>query len=169
VHVIVKLAFILLGATMALTACRHAEVAGQQPAAPQARIPANPSGYFPGHAPSETEFRSFSASAPTPEQVVADKAIAERMVGTWTATERSDSAQYPVLVIGTDGTYAVTTNQRKLVSEGTWTVNRGVLLLKAKHAGPSTYSGFHVIDQIDDHNLVCGIDISVAGRLRFSK
>src|SRR5690349_5868651 len=111
-----KLAPLILVATTALTACRHAEVARRQLSDPQASIPVNPIGTFPGHPPTKAEIQSFS-KGPTPEQVAADRAIAQQIVGTWTATESSDSAQYPVLLIRTDGTYTVTTNQKKLVSE----------------------------------------------------
>jgi|SRR6516162_10101916 hypothetical protein len=164
-----KLVVLTLLPALALTACRHAEVAQQHVTNPQASIPVNPIGFYPGHTPTEAELQSLPSMLPTPEQAAADKATAQRFVGTWTATDPSDSARrYPILLLSTDGTFAVTTKKGKLVSQGTWTFDRGVLLLKTRNTMPGYY-GFHVVYHIDDHHLVCSIDIDVAGRLSFTK
>jgi hypothetical protein len=164
-----KPVILTLAATLALTACRHPEVAQQHATEPQANIPVNPIGFYPGHTPTEAELNRFPPVVPTPEQAAADKATARRFVGTWTATDLSDSARwYPILLLRTDGSFAVTTKKGKLVSQGTWTFDRGVLLLRTQNTMPGYY-GFHVVYRIDEHHLVCGIDIDVAGRLSFTK
>jgi hypothetical protein len=44
-----------------------------------------------------------------------------------------------------------------------------LLLGKPGASTPLDYTGFHAINLVDDHHLVCGIDISVAGRMRFTR
>src|SRR6266496_2913739 len=161
--VTMKFALVLLATTMFLTSCRQAEVAHQLTTDAQERTRTNPSGTFPGHPPTEAEIQSYTPWKPTAEQVGADKAIVEHIIGTWTAAEDSNSAPYPVLIIRPDGTFRVNSNRRKLVCEGIWSVDRGVLHLKKRNAASGEYYGFHAIDHIDEHRLVCGVDISVAG------
>src|SRR5215471_3016945 len=159
-----KPVILTVAATLALTACRNPEVAQQHATEPQANIPVNPVGFYPGHPPTDAELNRFPPVVPTPEQAAADKATAERFVGTWTATDPSDSARwYPILVLRADGTFAVTTKKGKLVSQGIWTFDRGVLLLKTSKT-MTGYYGFHKVYHIDEHQLVCGIDMSVPGR-----
>lgn len=135
----------------------------------QGRAVRNPCGTFAGHRPIEAEIQAFRPSTPTPEQAAAHQEILRHIAGTWTAADDSDAAAYPVLIIRSDGTFRVNSNRGKVVSEGTWSVDGRVLLLKKGGAAPAAYYGFHAIDHIDDHNLVCGIGMSVAGRLRFTK
>ncbi|HZQ48174.1 MAG TPA: hypothetical protein VFC07_14255, partial [Verrucomicrobiae bacterium] len=68
-----------------------------------------------------------------------------------------------------DGSFTTIIN-KKLVREGEWILEHGMMRLTTTNGAP-TPNGFrlHSIDYVDDRNLVCGIDISVGGRMRFTK
>ncbi len=101
--------------------------------------------------------------------MAADTEIVQHIVGAWVLDPRTDSDEYRTITLWPDGTFAAMTSRNEQVS-GTWRVDRRVLFLgKAGASGPLDYTGFHALDLVDDHHLVCGIDISVAGRMRFTK
>jgi hypothetical protein len=104
----------------------------------------------------------------TPEEVAADRKIVERIVGTWVSDPRTDWREYEAITIRADGSFTATTGPRKQVS-GAWRVDRGVLFLRKANAAPTEYYGFHTIESADDHQLVCGFDVRVAGRMRFRR
>jgi hypothetical protein len=80
----------------------------------------------------------------------------------------TDSDEYEAITIRPDGSFTAT-RWNKQVS-GAWRVDRRVLFLgKPKASAPLDYYGFHAIEMVDDHHLVCSIDISVAGRMRFKR
>lgn len=160
-----KLALALFAATVALTACRQPEVAAPQPDKSQV----NPLGYYPGRPPTAAEAEAYRAQLPTPESLAADKRMAKLIIGRWTESEHSDSAGHQTWIINADGTYMAQTEQGKLLSKGTWAVDRGALLLRYKNTTPPPSNEFHHINQLDSHNLVCGIGISTAGRFRFTR
>jgi hypothetical protein len=108
-------------------------------------------------------------SARTPAEVAADAEIVQHIVGAWMLDPRSDSDEFHAITIRSDGSFIATISGKKQVS-GVWRVDRHVLFFGKPNAStPLDYPGFHVIDFVDDHHLVCGIDISVAGRMRFTK
>jgi hypothetical protein len=152
--------FLVMG--VLLTACRHAEVASQ----PDGN--ANPFGYFPGRPRTSADYAPVYLVSPrTPAEVATDAEIVDHIVGTWALDPRTDSREYQAVSIRADGTFTATTGRNKQVS-GAWRVDRGVLFLgKPNASAPLDYPGFHSIDLVDDHHLVCGIGISVAGRMRF--
>lgn len=101
--------------------------------------------------------------------MAADTDIIQHIVGTWVADPRTDSPEYQSITIRPDGSFTVATDKNVQVS-GVWRVDRRVLFLgKPNASAPLDYYGLHAIDVADDHHLVCGIDISVAGRMRFRK
>jgi hypothetical protein len=111
----------------------------------------------------------YLVSPRTPAEVAADTDLVQHIVGTWVLDPRTDSREYQSITIRPDGSFSATTGQNTQVS-GAWRVDRRVLFLgKPNASAPLDYYGFHAVDVADDHNLVCGIDISVAGRMRFRK
>ena len=98
-----------------------------------------------------------------------DADIRREITGTWIPGPRTDSDEYQSMTIRPDGSFA-TVISRKLVREGTWDLRSGMMRFTTTNGAP-TPNGFryHSIDYVDDHNLVCGIDLSVAGRMRFTK
>jgi hypothetical protein len=158
--VTVQPAALLLAASTFLAACRYVEVA-QQPVGNR-----NPDGTFTGRPGASANNAPAYFSPRTPAEVTADTEMIQHIVGTWVLDPRSDTDEYKSITIRADGTFAAT-NGNKILS-GTWRVDRGVLFLgKPNASSPLDYPGFHKIDLVDDHHLVCGIDISVAGRIRF--
>ncbi|MCX6924731.1 MAG: hypothetical protein NT154_16185 [Verrucomicrobia bacterium] len=147
-----------------MTACRQAEVARQPDGSP------NPCGLFMGRPGTAADIRPIYLVSPrTPAEVASDTQIVQHIVGTWTLDPRSDSDEYQAITIRPDGSFTATTGRNKQVS-GAWRVDRRVLFLGKPNASASLdYYGFHAVDVADDHHLVCGIDISVAGRMRFTK
>ena len=101
--------------------------------------------------------------------MTADADVVQHIVGTWVVDPRTDSDEIQAITIRLDGSFTATTGRNKQVS-GAWRVDRRVLFLgKPGASTPLDYTGFHAISLVDDHHLVCGIDISVAGRMRFRK
>ena len=166
-NVSIKSASLVLAGTVILTACRHGAPKRQAAGDSQSPDPINPVGYFPGHPPSNAEQQAFSSAALTPEQVATDKAMVERLIGTWTNGDDLRRATYHVLTLREDFSFTAT-NGSKPVS-GAWRVYGGILLLTETDAEPYDYFGYHPIDLLDDHQLVCGIAKSVAGRLTLRK
>ena len=159
-----KFTLLLLAVGTLLTACRHAEVARQPDRSP------NPQGYFTGRPGTSADYAPMYLVSPrTPAEVAADTDLVQHIVGTWVLDPRTDSREYQSITIRPDGSFSATTGQNTQVS-GAWRVDRRVLFLgKPNASAPLDYYGFHAVDVADDHNLVCGIDISVAGRMRFRK
>jgi hypothetical protein len=94
-----------------------------------------------------------------------------KMIGTWVAEARTDDDEYQTMTIRPDGSFVtVGSDCEKLVVEGTWRIESGMLRLTPTN-GVHTPNGFrlHGIEYVDDHKLVCGIDISTAGRMRFTR
>ena len=147
-----------------MTACRYPEVARQLDGSP------NPGGTFTGRPGTAVDIRPIYLVSPrTPSEVATDTQIVQHIVGTWTLDPRSDSDDYHAITIRPDGSFTATIGRNKQVS-GAWRVDRHVLFLgKPNASAPLDYYGFHAVDVADDHHLVCGIDISVAGRMRFTK
>jgi hypothetical protein len=145
-----------------LTACRHPEVARQPNGSP------NPSGYFTGRPGTSADIAPTFFSPRTSAEVAADAEIVQRIVGAWALDPRSDTDEYESITIRADGTFTATNGNKQL--SGAWRVDRGVLFLgKPKASSPLEYPGFHKIDLVNDHHLVCGIGMSVAGRMRFTR
>ena len=113
---------------------------------------------------SEAELQQ-EAALPRP----GDAEIRQKIIGTWVPDPRTDSDEYQSMTIRSDGSFT-TVISRKVVREGTWDLQSGMMRLTTTNGAP-TPNGFryHSIGSVDDHNLVCGIDISVAGRMRFTK
>jgi hypothetical protein len=146
-----KVALTLVTVSMLLAACRHAEVVRQQPT-------------------NAGVHQHFIGGPPTKAEVETDTRILQHIVGTWTTADDPQWATYNVLIIQPDGRFrTINTNGTKRNCDGAWFVERGVLILVKTNAAPGNYYGFHVIDTLDDHQLVCGVDVSAAGRLRFTK
>jgi len=106
-----------------------------------------------------------------PQQRTTNDKIRQEIVGNWTLDERSDSDEYYKMIIRLDGSFATIPSDRtKRTREGTWQVDSGILRLITTNGIP-TPNGFrlHPISHVDDHTLVCGIDISMAGRLRLKR
>jgi hypothetical protein len=162
-RVSVKSTLLLLAVGTLLPACRHAEVARQPDGSP------SPSGYLTGRPGTSADIGPVAFSPRTPAEVAIDAEIVQHIVGSWVLDPRTDSDEYRAITIRPDGTFTAATSQNKKVS-GAWRVDRRVLFLgKSNASAPLDYYGFHAIDLVDDHNLVCGINISVAGRMRFRK
>jgi hypothetical protein len=158
-----KFTFVLVTASTLLTSCRHAEVARQLDGSP------NPCGIFSGRPGVSADIAPTFFSPRTPAEVATDADIVQHIIGTWVLDPRSDSDEYQAVTFRPDGSFTATDSRNKAVS-GAWRVDRRVLFLgKPRASGPLDYHGFHAIDLVDDHHLVCGIDISVAGRMRFNK
>ena len=158
-----KSTLLLLVAGTLLTACKHADVARQPDGSP------NSSGHFTGRPGTRADIAPVFFSPRTPAEEAADADIVQHIVGTWVADPRTDSPEYQAITIRLDGSFTATTDKNAPVS-GAWRVDRRVLFLgKPKASAPLVYYGFHTIDVADDHHLICGIDISVAGRMRFRK
>ncbi len=105
------------------------------------------------------------------QQPPTDAQIRHELLGSWTLDDRSNSQEYCMMVIRLDGSFATVLNDgTKRTREGTWQVDSGILRLITTN-GVATPNGFrlHAISHVDDHTLVCGIDISMAGRLRFKR
>ena len=162
VYVNIRSASVLLGATLLLTGCQHA-TSERVDADTQSASVTNPVGYYPGHTPSEID----SPAALTSKQIATDEAMARRLVGTWVSADDLRWAGYHVLVLREDFSFTVT-NGGKEVS-GVWRVYGGILLLTEAGAQPFDYYGVHGIDHLDDHKLVCGIAMGVAGRYTFNR
>ena len=144
-----KLVFLMFAAGSLLTACRHAEVAQQGNGSPNPRGPV----FF---------------SPRTSAEVAADAEIVQHIVGAWVLDPRSDTDEYQSITIRADGTFTATNGTKQL--SGTWRVDRSTLFLGKQNAStPLDYPGFHTIDLVNDHHLVCGIGMSVAGRMRFTR
>ena len=109
--------------------------------------------------------RRREAALPRPN----DAEIRRRIIGTWVPDPRTDDAEYESTTIRRDGSFTTVIN-RNLVRQGKWQVQSGMLRLSTTNGAP-TPNGFryHSIDYVDDHRLICGIDISMAGRMRFTK
>jgi hypothetical protein len=167
VHVSIKSASQVLAATVLLTACKHGVATRQAVDDSQPHNLNNPVGYIPGHPPSSAEQQALGLAARTLDEVAADEAMAKRLIGTWTSADDLRWARYHVLTLRDDCSF-MATNGNKEVS-GAWRVDRGILLLTEADAKPFDYFGFHSITLLDDHQLVCGIDMSVAGRWRFTR
>lgn len=162
-HASMRFALLLVAVGTILTGCRHAEVARQPGTSP------NPSGYVAGRPGTNAPSAPVFFSPRTPAEVAIDTAIVQHIVGAWVLDPRTDSNQYQAITLRPDGSFAATTCRNEQVS-GTWRVDRRVLFLgKPNASAPLDYYGFHAIDVADDHHLVCGIDISVAGRMRFMR
>lgn len=163
-----KSALALLAASTLLTACKHAEVSGQPATQAGTAMPVNPQGFYPGHPPASADDRPAFFTPRTPEEAATDEEIVRHIVGTWVADPRTDSQEYQTITFRPDGSFTAGIGPKRLVS-GLWRVDRHVLFLRKENAAPSEFYGFHAIDRVDDHELVCGIDISVAGRMRFGR
>jgi hypothetical protein len=158
-----KSTLLLLAVGTLLTACRHADVA------PQPDGSLNPTGYLTGRPGTSADIGPVMFSPRTPAEVAADTEIVQHIVGTWVADPLTDTPDYQAITIRPDGTFTATTGQNRQVS-GAWRVDRRVLFLgKPNASAPLDYYGFHAIEVADGHHLVCGTDISVAGRMRFRK
>jgi hypothetical protein len=158
----VKSTLLLLVVSTLLTACRHAEVAQQGDGSP------NPSGTFTGRPGTSAASAPVFFSPRTSVEVAADAEIVQHIVGAWVLDPRSDTDEYRSINFRPDGTFTATNGNKQL--SGAWRVDRGVLFLGKPNAStPLDYPGFHTIDLVDDHHLVCGIGISVAGRMRFTR
>jgi hypothetical protein len=140
----VKLTLPFLVAGLLLTACKHTDTV--RPHLTRAEL-------------------QQEAALPRPS----DSEIRQKIIGTWMPDPRTDSDEYQSMTIRPNGSFT-TVISRKLVREGTWDVQSGMMRLTTTNGVP-TQNGFryHSISYVDDHNLVCGIDISVAGRMRFTK
>jgi len=159
----VKSTLLLLAVGTLFTACRHADVARQLDGSP------NPCGTFTGRPGTSADTAPMFFSPRTPAGLATDTEIVQHLVGTWVLDPRTDSDEYQAITIQADGSFTATTRGKKQVS-GAWRVDRDVLFLGKPNApAPLDYYGFHTIELVDGHHLVCGIDISVAGRMRFRK
>jgi hypothetical protein len=159
----VKFTLLLLAVGTLLTACRHTETARQSSGNP------NPCGTFTGRSGTSADTASMFFSPRTPAEVAADAEIIQHIVGAWVLDPRSNSDAYQSITFRPDGSFTAKTSGSKQLF-GAWCVDRHVLFLgKPNASAPLDYPGFHVIDLVDDHHLVCGIDISVAGRMRFTR
>jgi hypothetical protein len=160
----VKSVFHLLAMGALLAGCRHAEVARQPDGS------ANPHGYFPGRPGTNADVAPIYLVTPrTPAEMASDSEIVQRLLGTWLLDPQSNSDEYQAITFRNDGSFRATIRRHKQIS-GAWRVDRGVLFLGKPNAStPIDYPGFHSIDSVDDHHLVCGIGISVAGRMRFTR
>jgi hypothetical protein len=163
-----KSALALIVAGTVLTACKHAEVSREPTTESGAVMPTNPRGFYAGHPPTSAQDGEMFFAPRTQTQVAADEEITRHIVGTWVADSDTDSHEYQTITFRPDGSFTASTCPKKLVS-GLWRVDRRVLFLRKENAAPSEFYGFHAIDLVDDHQLVCGIDISVAGRMRFRR
>ena len=152
-----------LAAGTYLTACRHADLARQPDGRP------NPFGTFTGRPGASADISPTFFSPRTPAEVTTDAEVVQHIVGIWVLDTRTDSDEYQTIAIRPDGSFTATNSRNEQVS-GAWRVDRRVLFLgKPRASAPLDYYGFHAIDFVDDHHLVCGIDISVAGRMRFKR
>jgi hypothetical protein len=156
----VKSTLLLLAASILLTACRHADVA-HQPLGSR-----NPNGTFTGSTGPDSVPVFFSPR--TSAEVAADAEIVQHIVGAWVLDPHSDTDEFQAITIRPDGTFTATNGNKQL--SGAWCVDRGVLFLGKPNAStPLDYPGFHTIDLVNEHQLVCGIGMSVAGRMRFTR
>ena len=164
-----KFALTFLAASLLVTACQPAELSHQCSSETEINR-TDFGGTVAGHQPIDPKTSQHFLGTPTTAEKAADKEILQHIVGTWTTLENPRWAPYHVLSIQPDGSFtAIKTNRTKLICEGIWFVERGFLLLVKHNASPFVYFGFHKIDHVDDQELVCDIDMSVAGRLRFAK
>jgi len=169
-----KFAFTLLAVSVLLTACRHTEAAHQLLTDTEVNR-TNFCGYAAGHRPTERENEELLVWARRAAEkrhiagMPTDEEIRRHIVGAWVPDPKTDSDEYQTMVIRSDGSFTAIINA-KVVREGTWMVDGGMMRLTTTNGAP-TLNGFryHSIDYVDDHKLVCGIDISVAGRMRFTK
>jgi hypothetical protein len=158
---IVKSTVLLLAASTFLTACRHADVA-HQPLGTR-----NPNGTFTGRTGTSAESVSVFFSPRTPAEVTANAKIVQHIVGAWIVDKRPDTDEYQAITIRPDGTFTATNGNKQL--SGAWCVDRGVLFLGKQTPLRLLTIGFHPIDLVNEHQLVCGIGMSVAGRMRFTR
>jgi len=113
------------------------------------------------------------AGTPTAAEVAADEDALKHILGTWRTADDPRWAYYHFLTLRPDGSFTtVNTNRPNMAREGAWFLERGFLLLVKSNpvpAAPLDYYGFHRIRHVDDHHLVCGPGMSVAGELKFTK
>jgi hypothetical protein len=145
-----KLAYALLAVIALSISCKHTEVARKE--TPQ------------------VEAGKHFAGTPTAAEVAADEETLKHILGTWQTADDPRWAHYHLLTLRPDGSFTtVNTNRPNAACEGTWFLERGFLLLVKSDAAPFDYYGFHRVRHVDDHHLVCGPGMSVAGELSFTK
>lgn len=113
-----------------------------------------------------------------PERRSTEAEIRQHIVGEWTVADGSDGCWYPTLIIGDDRTLvAVQTNGNRAVI-GTWELDRTALRVTPTPAmfKAARQAGYHLnewdyypVMYADDHELVMGLGISVAGRWRYKR
>jgi len=134
----------------------------------QANGISNPSGTFSGRPGTSASSAPTFFSPRTSAEVAADAEIVQSIIGAWHLDPKSDTDEYQTITIRPDGTFTATNRDKQL--SGAWRVDRGVLFLgKSNASTPLDYPGFHTIDLVNDHHLVCGIGMSMAGRMRFTR
>ncbi len=150
-----RFALALLALIAVSVSCKHTEV-GREETSRVGPLHMEPGKHF--------------AGTPTAAQVAADEEALTHILGTWRTADDPRWAWYHFLTLRPDGSFTtVNTNRPGAVCAGTWFLERGFLLLVNSNAVPFDYYGFHKIRQLDEHHLVCGPGMSVAGELRFTK
>jgi len=145
-----KSAYALLGVMALSVSCKHTEVARQETL--------------------HVEAGKHFAGTPTAAQVAADEEVLKHLLGTWRTADDPRWADYHFLTLRPDGSFTtVNTNRPSAVCAGNWFLERGFLLLVKSNSVPCGYYGFHRVRHVDDHHLVCGPGMTVAGELRFTK
>lgn len=162
-------ALVFLAVSLLVTACQHVELTPQGSSDSETNR-ADSCGAVTSQQPIGSNTFQHFLGTPTPAEEAADKELLCHIVGTWTSLEDPRWAPYHTLSVQPDGSFtAIRTNRTKLACAGTWFVERGFLLLVKSNDSSLNYFGFHKIYHVDDHELVCGVGLSVAGRLRFTK
>lgn len=111
-----------------------------------------------------------------PEKRSNDPEIRQHITGTWTLDERPDINGYRGLEISPDGTLTSTKLDGTKQHVGTWKLDGSILVvtsndpeLVAKPDGSLGKQQYYPVIYASEHELICGLGISVAGRMRFKK
>jgi len=118
-----------------------------------------------------------SACTHTPPEKRSNQAeIQQHIAGTWTLDERSDIDGFQGLEISSDGTITSIKLDSTRHTVGTWHLDGHTLVvtsgnpnLIAKPEGSLGKRQYYPVIYASEHELVCGLGISVAGRMRFKR
>jgi hypothetical protein len=124
-------------------------------------------------------FLTSACTHTPPEKRSSEAEIQQHIAGSWTLDERSDIDGFRGLEISTDGTITSIKldSTRQLV--GTWLLdgrmlvvrpaNPNIVLLPDGNTANLDEQSYYPVIFASEHELVCGLGISVAGRMRFKR
>ena len=114
-----------------------------------------------------------------PEKRSSVSEIRQYIVSTWTLDERSDIDGFQGFEISPDGTLTKIKLDGTSYPACTWHLDGKMLVIQSSKASTTTTSdrtvtimgepSYYPVIYASEHELVCGLGISVAGRMRFKK